>query len=301
MEHAGIPYFTVPELWIFKPFGLLVATGVIVGARLVQRRAARKGLSEDHARQIVMWVVGFGIVGAHVIDVLAYQPGVLSRDPLALFKLWAGLSSFGGFIGGVLGFVLYTRRHKLSFGLWGDTAFWGFVPGFAFGRLGCTIVHDHIGRATDFPLAQNYTAQVVAEHGYRIEPGLHHNLGMYEFGFMLLLCAIMWLLDRKPRPSGLLVATVITLYAPVRLLMDFLRLENSDPRYVGLTFAQWMSVLMFTIGAVWVVRLLVKPTAVVPDVDPDARPEAEPDGPAAPSKPASKKPNKPGKARKRRK
>lgn len=256
---AGLPYFTIPKLWIFQPFGILVAIGVIIGAKLIYRRVERLGLCMDHARGLVAWSVVFGFVGAHVIDVLAYQMDDLKRDPLLLIKVWAGISSFGGFIGGTVGYLLYTMRRGMPVAVWGDTLMVGLVPGFTFGRLGCTIVHDHIGRLTDFPLAMHYSEEVIRTHGYPIEPGLHHNLGLYEFVFCLALCGVLFLLvERKPRPPGTVIAVMAILYAPVRYLMDYLRIEATDPRYFGLTFAQWTSGLTLVIGLIILVRIIVK-------------------------------------------
>jgi hypothetical protein len=40
------------------------------------------------------------------------------------------------------------------------------------------------------------------------------------------------------------------LYAPVRFFFEFLRLNETDPRYVGMTFAQWASIAAFA-GALY--------------------------------------------------
>ncbi len=276
----GFPYFTVPPLelsflpnpigdgpFALQPFGLLVATGVIVGAKMVYRRTERLGMDLDHARGMVFWACVCGFIGAHVLDVIFYQREALARDPLLLIKLWAGISSYGGFVGGTLGVLGYLHHHKLSLRRYGDTAIYGLTLGFTFGRLGCTVVHDHIGAPSDgFFLATNYTAEVIAAHNYRLpEAGLYHNLGMYEFLFLLPLCVAMLLFDRRPRPPGFFLAFIVMCYAPVRFLMDGLRLSQTDPRYVGLTFAQWMSVVAFVLGVGLLLRLRKSPaTAEAP-------------------------------------
>lgn len=263
---SGIPYFTLPPIDLgpidLQPFGILVAIGVLLGSHLIHRRGARMGQNDDALRGLVGWTAVAGFVGAHVFDVLAYQADELSRDPLLLLKIWDGISSYGGFIGGTVAFLIYVRRHRLPTASYADTIMWGLAPGFTLGRLGCTIVHDHIGAYTeDFFLATNYTREVILAHGYgspagTLQPGLHHNLGFYEFLFMLVLCGLMVLLDRKPRAPGFLVAVVITFYAPVRFLMEFLRVNPAaDPRYAGLTFAQWASIVTTLIGVSMLVRL----------------------------------------------
>jgi phosphatidylglycerol---prolipoprotein diacylglyceryl transferase len=266
----GLPYFTLPELGPFKPFGILVAIGVLIGARLIYRRTERLGLNMEHARGLVIWSAVIGFIGAHVIDVLAYQMDDLRRDPWLLIKIWAGISSFGGFIGGTVGFFIYALRHRLPLAVWADSLVAGLLVGFTFGRLGCTIVHDHIGRATDFPLAMFYSEEVIREHGYPIQAGLHHNLGLYEFVFCLALVGVLFLFDRKPRSPGALAGLIATLYAPVRFLMDYLRLDVTDPRYFGLTFAQWTSVLTLGAGLFLLARSVIRPPSLEEAVAADA-------------------------------
>jgi hypothetical protein len=55
------------------------------------------------------------------------------------------------------------------------------------------------------------------------------------------------------------------LYAPVRFFLDFLRPEESDPRYGGLTFAQWASILFFAAAGYAAFRVLQsgKPADIV--------------------------------------
>jgi hypothetical protein len=45
-------------------------------------------------------------------------------------------------------------------------------------------------------------------------------------------------------------------YAPVRFFLDFLRPEETDPRYLGLTFAQWISILAFASAAAFAMKVL---------------------------------------------
>ena len=51
------------------------------------------------------------------------------------------------------------------------------------------------------------------------------------------------------------------LYAPVRFFLDFLRPEDTDPRYIGLTFAQWASFLAFGAAAYVAFKIFQNGTA----------------------------------------
>src|SRR3954471_6801842 len=87
-------------------FGMIVAAGVLIGAALLRRYAEWHGVSDDHIRALTGWITVTGFLGAHIFDVIAYQWHDLQEDPILLFKIWAGISSYGGFIGGAMGFFL---------------------------------------------------------------------------------------------------------------------------------------------------------------------------------------------------
>ena len=85
-----------PGAFSIKPFGTLVAIGVYVGSYLATRQGKRMGLDERVLTSFIAWVVGIGFLGGHMLDVIFYYPGQVLRDPLSLFRIWEGLSSFGG-------------------------------------------------------------------------------------------------------------------------------------------------------------------------------------------------------------
>jgi len=116
--------------------------------------------------------------------------------------------------------------------------------------MGCSLAHDHPGARSDFFLAVQYPG------------GARHDLGFYEFLFTLLvLFPVTRLLGRKKLPEGFLLLLVSLLYAPVRFGFDFLRSHdfgNVDPRYAGLTAAQWLTIALFLAGAYLMIRLFFR-------------------------------------------
>jgi phosphatidylglycerol:prolipoprotein diacylglycerol transferase len=275
---GGLPYFDVPNIHIYgsldiQPFGMLVATGVLVGAELCRRYSLRFGVDDDDLRKLTGWVVVSGFIGAHVFDVIAYQSGEVADNPLLIVELWKGISSYGGFLGGSLGFALFVWHKRFRPGLMADVIMVGLLPGFTIGRIGCSIVHDHIGRTTDFFLAFDYPKYAIQQRfcpkPYNCEPlefphlgamTRAHNLGFYELLYLIPVCALILSLafSKKRTPAGMLAVLTGVLYAPVRFFFEYLRLNSSDPRYAGLTFAQWMSIVAFTVATYTLVRLLRK-------------------------------------------
>ena len=266
----AIPYLQIPELTLIpkgffggfpsgafsiKPFGTLVAIGVYVGSFLATRQAKKLGLSDRVMTSFIAWVVGFGFLGGHMLDVIFYYPGQVLRDPLSLFRIWEGLSSFGGFSGAVIGGFLWKWRYKASILPYTDMITSAFPAAWVFGRSGCSVAHDHPGLASDAWFAVQYPG------------GGRFDLGLYEMLLTIpLALAFLWL-RRKPRPWGFYVGAIAIAYAPVRFALDFLRVEAPihettglvaavDPRYAGLTPAQWACFALLSVGVYFFVRTL---------------------------------------------
>ncbi|GMV40677.1 MAG: prolipoprotein diacylglyceryl transferase [Myxococcales bacterium] len=249
---AVIPWFTVSPIHIgplpIQPFGLLVATGVFVGAAIARKAILRRGLDEDHYQRMITWMLLFAFGLAHIVAVTAYHPEKLLSEPLRLIKFWDGLSSVGGFFGAVIGCHIYAWRNKLRFTEYADAIMEGFVYGWIFGRMGCTVVHDHPGVPSDFFLAINYPA---GHFGPADPGGPRLDLGLLELIFTVLLALLFLYLKRKPRFPGFYMGLGAVIYAPVRFTLDFFRKaaeQGGDDRYAGLTPAQWSVIVLFGLG-----------------------------------------------------
>ncbi len=190
---ASLPFFHLGAIDTgivpIQSFGILVALGVLVGAALLRRYAEWHGVSDDHIRGLLTWVMVSGFTGAHWFDVIAYQWDKLRRAVALVartrdhpaprevaggqpihdgwiwlpLRLWDGISSYGGFIGGSIGFAIYVWWKRLPARLFADTTIIGRLPAFSIGRMGCTVVSDHIGAAVSPDswysfLAMNYPA-----------------------------------------------------------------------------------------------------------------------------------------------
>jgi phosphatidylglycerol:prolipoprotein diacylglycerol transferase len=242
-----------------QPFGVLVATGVLLGAWVAGRFAQRNDLDTVATGDLVTYAVVTGFILGYFLNGLFYERETfmeIVRDPSLLFSTWLGLSSYGGFFGGILGCFIWKYRKKMDLLPYANAVCFGLPVGWLFGRMGCFVVHDHPGKVTDFALA-------VSEYRFGAPPYQpRHDLGLYEVIYSALIIGLfVWLERRKRRPVGFYCVLLPLLYAPVRFFLDFLRaapLEGGDVRYGGLTPAQWSSFAMVCVGlAVW--QFAVKP------------------------------------------
>ncbi|HTJ82756.1 MAG TPA: prolipoprotein diacylglyceryl transferase family protein [Polyangiaceae bacterium] len=298
MSGPLIPYIKIPEIPLpfpkpvdsIKPFGVLVATGVYLGAHVAVKHARQRGLDVNKMNSFILWVVGLGFVGAHVFDAVFYTPDRIARDPLYLLQIWAGLSSYGGFFGAIFGALAFRYVKKEKVLPLVDTVCSAFPLAWVFGRAGCASVHDHPGRETTSWLGVQYFHPDVRNPEKwgllfdSMQTKGRFDLGFIEFALTIPLAvtfAVLW--AKRPRGYGFWAGWQCIFYAPVRFFLDFLRVEapgggihEADLRYAGLTPAQWACFVLAGIGAlmVWYSKREPAPASwsdVQPWVDEDER------------------------------
>jgi phosphatidylglycerol:prolipoprotein diacylglycerol transferase len=316
-----IPYIHVPDLKIgpltLHPFGLLVATGVILGTWLATKRARERGLDLDKLNSFITWMLVAGFMGGHMLDEIFYHPAELVKRPYSIFFLWEGLSSFGGFTGALIGIVLWkyfdstpvwrtplftiSKFHRRPVTMpilpFADLILSVFPVAWVFGRSGCSVVHDHPGMRADpgalLAVAYGRWDPSTVMHlplGIELRHGNapQYDLGTLELMFTIVLASLLAITWRRKLATGSYVAATALAYAPVRLAMDFMRIhdgEAADPRYGGFTPAQWACVALFAFGLVMVARVRQIAASGKDPLDLVTEPRHLPPAPAPPPPP----------------
>lgn len=240
-----VPYFQSPSLELplglqLNLFGVVSALGTLLGAVLAARAARRYGPGDDRPlRDVVTWAIAGGLIGGHLLHVFAYHPELLREGVGVVFRFWDGLSSMGGVLGALVAIFIYFRRRGLALTPYLDALALGAAPGWAVARVGCFLVHDHMGVKTDFFLAVAFPS------------GPRHDLGLYEALLLFGITALLYGLARRRRPEGFLMGVLAMTYSAARFLLDFLRADDLpfvDGRIAGLTPAQYIVVALFIAG-----------------------------------------------------
>lgn len=244
-----IPWFQFTAIHIgpltLYVWGIFAALGLLVGAWVAARLAKERGLEEK-----IIWdlaaVAGIaGIIGGRVFHILFYQLETYLADPASMLALWdGGISIIGSMLGALVAVLFFLKQKKLEVLPYLDTAIFGFPLGYAIGRIGCFLIHDHPGTLTSFVL------------GVKFPEGVRHDLGLYETLNGLGLFLLFLLLKKHgAKPPTFLIAFLLW-YGAVRFFLDFLRV--TDARYFALTPAQYVSAALCTVGVGWLTWRLSK-------------------------------------------
>ncbi|MFA5946690.1 MAG: prolipoprotein diacylglyceryl transferase [Patescibacteria group bacterium] len=222
-------------------WGLFVALGFLLGGYMAARMAKARGENPNVVYELGPWLILAGLVGGRLGDVLLYRPGFYLQNPLEIIMLWhGGASFFGGLIACIAVIVWYLRKKQLDFWKYADVMAFGLPFGYALARVGCFLIHDHPGTATDFILGVRYPDGII-----------RHDLGLYHMIDGAILGLLFLWLSRKPRPVGMYLATFTVWYGVTRFFLDFLR--AAETMYLGLTPAQYLSIGLVIFG-VWLFR-----------------------------------------------
>jgi phosphatidylglycerol:prolipoprotein diacylglycerol transferase len=273
-----IPFPVIGSLKL-QPFGLLVAIGILLGSRVAEWRGEQTGVPRQYVADFLVYTTIIGLVACYFLNALFYKPEdliAILHDPTQLYKKYLGLSSYGGFIGGVGAALWFRHKKQVSLVVLGDIWCFAFPFAWVFGRSGCFSVHDHPGIVSHFFLAvDNYSG----------EGQPRHDLGLYEVLWSAAVIPLFLLLARAPRKRGFFLALLPILYAPIRFFLDFLREtqdHGGDVRYFGLTPGQYGSIVFLLVGVVLAIRVArgPEPTLMLSG----AAPEPDPNPTPAPNK-----------------
>ena len=235
-----IPYISLTTFSLgpitFNAWGLLVALGFVFAGFMAARFAKRRGDDPQIIWDLTVWTMLAGMIGGRLGHVVFYDPIYFWKNPIEIFQVWhGGMSLYGGLIAGALVGIWFLRKKHVDVWRYTDIVAFGLPFGKWIGRIGCFLIHDHPGTATDFILGVQYPDGVT-----------RHDLGLYLSINAFLLALVMLWLSREERPTGTYIATFAVWYGVTRFGLDFLRIV--DVRYFGLTPGQYFSILLFIFG-----------------------------------------------------
>ena len=231
-------------------FALFLALGRV---RIKQPHIAAQGWKKEHLDDMLFYGMLGVIIGGRLGEVLFYEPAKYFAHPLEIFMIWQGGMSFhGGFLGVVVGMLLWSRKVGKRVGDVYDFMV-PLVPlGYACGRIGNFINAELPGRLADpsLPWAMIWPGVTGPRHPSPLYQALVDGL---------LVFVILWAFAARARPRWAVGAMFMILYGCARFFTEYFRVPDWQTDKLGfvLTSGQVLSLPMIIVGAgmmVWAYR-----------------------------------------------
>ncbi len=206
-------------------YGLLVATGVLIGLWISVRNSERLGIDGEKAWNLGILVVLCGIVGAKVLYIIN-DWGHYSANPREIFSidtLQAGGVFSGGLLAAFLAAAWYVRKNHMPALGTCDAFSPGLALGHAIGRIGCFAAGCCYGKETHHWWGVTFTNQVAHDiTGTPLNVPLEPTQ-LFEFAVELAnFFFLMWLLKRR-KFDGQIFGAFMFIYGIARFFLEYLR------------------------------------------------------------------------------
>lgn len=222
-------------------YGILIATGMILGSLLLYKRATKHNLDPDKMLDIIILGIPLGIIGARVYYVLFNLSSYITADGnFDIFKAinirLGGLAIHGGLIFAFIGVTLLCRHYRYNPVNVLDLAVPGIALAQAIGRWGNFFNSEAHGGPTDLPW------------GIWVDGQMVHPTFLYESLWCVALCLFLIYVDNRRSFVGQTFLLYTSLYSLERFFVEGLR---TDSLMLGpLRQAQFLSVLVIIMSLI---------------------------------------------------
>ncbi len=219
-------------------FGIMMMLAFLAGLIIVRKRAPKYGLDAGKVSDMLFWVLILGILGARLAYILQ-EWDFYAKHPSELWTFkFAGLTSFGGVIAGILTMVVWSKVHKWPVRSLLDVIAPAALVGHAIGRVGCLLNGCCYGGqcSPGLPWGIHVNGIEVPMHPAQIYDSL---MVLAAFGFLL------WI-EKRHLMRGQLFALGLTLYSLSRFIYEFWRAGTDAQVNAGLASSTYWGTLPIT-------------------------------------------------------
>lgn len=256
----------VKFLGLLRWYGLMYVFAFVTAYMILKKVAdegaldtREKKVTEDDLFSFISFGILFLLLGARIFSTLIYDTsGIYWRKPWLIFWPFdsngnftglAGMSYHGGFIGGLLGMIIWCKRHHQPIGKWMDAMVCAIPLGYTFGRLGNFLNGELYGRITTmpwgivFPEAERFSSSMVWVQEFAAKIGMNildgklvnlprHPSQLYEALFEgIVLWSIIWLCRKQKKFDGTLSCLYTGGYGLFRFVIEYFREPDVDIGY----------------------------------------------------------------------
>ena len=257
----------IPILGLLRWYGLMYVFAFGT-AFLILKKVMKEGMlntdsftaAEDDIFSFIATGIVFLLIGARVFSAFVYDTsGIYKRMPWLIFWPFdsrghftglAGMSYHGGFIGGLIGMIVWCLRRKQPVFKWIDAMVTAIPLGYTFGRIGNFLNGELFGRITTvpwgivFPNAERFSLSLEWVRAFAEKAGIfvtnnaalvnlpRHPSQLYEAFFEgIVLWVIIWSIHRRKKWDGLLSGVYMAGYGFFRFIIEYFREPDAELGY----------------------------------------------------------------------
>lgn len=210
MDRVAFTIFGIDVMW----YGILMATGMILGTVIALKEAKRVGIKEDDVLDLAIFAIPLGLLGARLYYVI-FNWEFYSQNPSQILNFrGGGMAIHGALIAGILTGYVYTRIKKIDFLKMADTVLIGMPLAQAIGRWGNFINGEAHGGPTNLPWG-------IMVDGVKVHPTF-----LYESIWNLGVFILLWFTRKKKKYEGQIIVWYIGLYSLGRFFVEGLRTDS---------------------------------------------------------------------------
>ena len=210
MDRVAFNIFGIDVMW----YGILMATGMILGTLIALKEAKRVGIKEDDVLDLAIIAIPIGLLGARLYYVIFNWEYYSQNTSQILNFRGGGMAIHGALIGGILTGYIFTRIKKIDFLKMADTVIIGIPLAQAIGRWGNFINKEAYGGPTNLPWA-------IVVDGIKVHPTF-----LYESIWDVTIFIFLWLFRKKKQYEGQIIVYYVTLYSLGRFFIEGLRTDS---------------------------------------------------------------------------
>lgn len=231
-------------------YGIIIATGLLLGIVLGTLRARRRGWSADVVLDFIILAVPLAVIGARLYYV-AFEWQSYAGDLGKIFAInQGGLAIYGAVIGGFLAAFIFSRAAKFPFFKLLDLVIPSLILGQVIGRWGNFINQEAFGALVTNPKLQFFPLAVYIQSLGE----WHQATFFYESLWNTILLVATLLIARKGAKDGTLLATYFIGYGTGRAIIEGLR-TDSLYLFANVRISQVLSAVLVIVGIVMLILI----------------------------------------------
>lgn len=223
------PNFSIPVYF------LVISIATVLSALWFIRRAEARSLSRLTAIDLTLVILISGFLGARLLHIVFEELPYYRENPFQVFSVWNGGFVFLGGVFAAFFFTnLFCQWRREPFWYWADVAVLPISLGYILGRVACFLNGCCFGKVCELPWAV-FTA------------GAHrHPTQLYAVAWESIVLALLFVLEKRLKASGLLFNVWLILHGIGRFVMEIFRDDPRGELILGASLGMWMCLILIS-------------------------------------------------------